>query len=417
LAELLSVQEAQKKILDVFHPLPSETVGLSEAGGRILFAPITSSFEFPPFSNSSMDGFAVRTSDIGSASAENPVILNVVSDIPAGSQPSICIEAGQSARVMTGAPIPEGADAVIPVENTDATHSGHHSLSVPEKVKIFQSAQPGDYIRFKGTDLKAGETVLKPGKVLQPQDIGLLASMGIACVQVYRRPKIALFSNGNELLEAGQPLQAGKIYDSNSYMLLAWLKKIGAQVEYLGIARDQLEDVQSILDNAVAGAPDLIISSAGVSVGVYDFVRIAVEKQGKLNFWRANIRPGKPIAFGEYCGIPFMGLPGNPVSSFVGFMVFALPAIRKMSGSQQIFAKTIRVITGEEIESDGRESYLRVNLKEDDGKIIATQAGHQGSGNIFSLLAKALLIVPSGVKSLPFGTECNALLLDENELK
>jgi len=196
------------------------------------------------------------------------------------------------------------------------------------------------------------------------------------------------------------------------------VKKIGVQVGYSGTAKDQLDEVQKTLAEAVASSPDLILSTAGISVGNYDFVRTAVENQGKLNFWRANIRPGKPVAFGEFCGIPFLGLPGNPVSAFVGFFIFVLPVIRKMSGCTQLFSRTIRVITGEEIHSDGRESYLRVDLKDDGGKRIATLAGHQGSGNIFSLtLSKALLIVPSGVKSLPFGTECNALLLSENELE
>jgi molybdopterin molybdotransferase len=261
-------------------------------------------------------------------------------------------------------------------------------------------------------DLHAGEVVLRKGRKLKPQDLGLLAMLGIGHVQVYKKPLIALLSSGDELLEVDLPLTEGKIHDSNSYALAALIQNAEADVLRLGVAKDTRTSVEGLLQKAVNAHVDLIISSAGVSVGAFDFVKEVIESNGKLDFWRVNMRPGKPLAFGEYRGIPFIGLPGNPVSAFVGFEVFARPAIERLSGQLDGIRFTVKVRCEEQIESDGRESYLRAKIRIDSGVYIAVLTGHQGSGNLLSLVqADALLIIPAGVKCVPVGQEVDAILL------
>jgi molybdopterin molybdotransferase len=261
-------------------------------------------------------------------------------------------------------------------------------------------------------DILAGQIVLHAGRVLRPQDLGLLAMLGVAQVTVYRRPRVALFSSGDELLDVGAPLQAGKIRDSNSYTLAALLEESGAEVVRLGVARDNEGSVRAQLEKATASGADLILSSAGVSVGAFDFVKQVIETNGTLDFWRVNMRPGKPVAFGEYQGIPFIGLPGNPVSAYVGFEVFVRGAIGRLSGASQTSRPTMPVTCEEQIDSDGRESYLRANVREEGGAWLARLTGNQGSGNLHSLVkANALLIIPAGVKCVPAGQELQAWLL------
>jgi molybdopterin molybdotransferase len=261
-------------------------------------------------------------------------------------------------------------------------------------------------------DIRAGEIVLHRGRALKPQDLGFLAMLGIASVIIYRKPRIALFSSGDELLGVDAPLEAGKIRDSNSYMLAALLEDAGADVIRLGVARDNHESVKALLEKAVELRADLILSSAGVSVGAFDFVKEVIESNGRMDFWRVNMRPGKPLAFGEYGTIPFLGLPGNPVSAFIGFEVFVRAAIGQLCGMETAVRRTVRVRCEEQIDSDGRESYLRAGVREENGELIARLTGHQGSGNLYSLVqANALLIIPAGVKCVPAGEEVNAWLL------
>jgi molybdopterin molybdotransferase len=240
--------------------------------------------------------------------------------------------------------------------------------------------------------------------------------LGCSDVKVFRKPRVVMLSTGDELLPIEEPLSPGKIHDSNAYTLAAAIAKEGGEAIYLGIARDEEETVQRIIEKAIEFEADLILSSAGVSVGAFDFVRQVVEKNGRLEFWRVNMRPGKPLAFGAYRGIPFIGLPGNPVSAFVGYEVFVRPAIRKLSGLPGVPRPTVSVRLREAVESDGRESYLRAIVDFQDGHYFATLTGHQGSGNLLSLVqANALLIIPSGVKSLPAKAEVGAWLLGEIE--
>jgi len=410
---LLSVDQARERILSHFQPVTTETLPLAGCANRVLAGDIAAANDLPPFDNSSMDGFAVRAVDIAAAAAASPRSLRVVADIPAGSHPTVSLAPGEAARIMTGAPLPEGADAVVPVEDTDFDNRDA-GTPAPDEVQIFKPVKSGTNRRSRGMDLRAGDIVLKKGHLLKPQELGLLAMLGFANVPVYRKPRVALFSSGDELLPVDAPLEPGKIRDSNSYTLAASIENAGAEVIRLGVARDNHDAVKELLEKAAELRVDLILSSAGVSVGAFDFVKEVVESNGKMDFWRVNMRPGKPLAFGDYRNIPFIGLPGNPVSAFVGFEVFVRPTLQRMSGLLNGSRPTVRVRCEEQIDSDGRESYLRAQVLPpgEDGIPVARLTGHQGSGNLFSLVqANALLIIPAGVKCVPAGQELQAWLI------
>ena len=402
---LLSVDEARGRILSHFQPVATEELPLMECAHRVLAQDISATTDLPPFDNSSMDGFALRVADLLDASDASPRSLRVVADIPAGLSPTISLAPGEAARIMTGAQVPQGADAVIPVEDTDFDDRDAGSRP-PESVLISRSVKSGENIRTRGMDIHTGQIVLNKGRALKPQDLGLLAMLGQASVPVHRRARVALFSSGNELLEVGAPLEPGKIRDSNSYTIAALIEDAGAEVIRLGVAKDNHESVEALLEKAAHLKVDMILSSAGVSVGAFDFVKEVIEANGKMDFWRVNMRPGKPLAFGEYRNIPFIGLPGNPVSAFVGFEVFVRAAIGILNGSYNEGRPQIRVRCAEQIDSDGRESYLRAEVSEENGVMVAHLTGHQGSGNLHSLVqANALLIIPAGVKCVPAGQE------------
>jgi molybdopterin molybdotransferase len=410
----LSVQAAQERIIRHFEPVGSETLPLSQCAGRILGSDILSS-DLPLFDNSSVDGFAVIAADLITASPNSPISLHVVADIPAGSSPDIILSSGEAARIMTGAPLPKGADTVIMVEDTDFNYR-ETNIIAPENVKINKATRAGENIRTRGMDIKSGHKVLFTGQRLRAQDIGLLAMLGVAIVNVYKRPRIALLSSGDELIPVEGPLEPGKIRDTNSYTLAVLITDVGCEVVPLGVAPDKREAIQFLFDQAASVEADAIISSAGVSVGAFDYVKEVIESNGRLDFWRVNMRPGKPLAIGDYRGLPFIGLPGNPVSAFVGFEVFVRPALRRMAG-QLLTTKLpdhskVQVRLAEAVESDGRESYLRAIIEDQNGTFSAKLTGHQGSGNLLSLVqANALLIIPAGVKSLAIGTRVDAWLL------
>ena len=409
---MLSVKDAQQRILANFTPLESTSVQLKAALGRILAQDIFSEIELPPFDNSSVDGFAVRSGDIPFADQGHPISLEVVADIPAGSVTNINLAAGQAARIMTGAVVPSGADAIVMVEDTDFTHQAAGSTA-PDKVAIFAAVHNGDYIRKRGTDILAGQKILATGQKLRPQDIGMLAMLGMANIPVRKIPRVAIISSGDELLPINKPLEPGKIHDSNTYMLAGMVQSAGCEVIQMGVAADSYAAVQNLLNQSADSGADLIISSAGVSVGSHDFIKDVVEASGSLNFWKVNMRPGKPLAFGSFRNIPFFGLPGNPVSSFVSFLVFVQPVLDLLKGEKISARRTKKVILTEAIELDGRESYLRASVQHGNGQELASLAGHQGSGNLFSLVqANALLIIPSGVKSCPPGSEMEAWILE-----
>ncbi len=409
---MLSVTEAQQHIFSLFSALEPTSVRLEAALGRTLAQSIQAGMDFPSFNNSSVDGFAIHANDAPLAGRDHPIQLQVVADIPAGTLPNFTLAPGQAARIMTGAALPEGASAVVMVEDTDIPRQLVGS-SPPQTVTIFKAARSGENIRLRGTDFLQGQSVLQAGIQLRPQDIALLAMLGVGSVTVHRKPKIALISSGDELIPVDTILGPGQIHDSNSYMLSALAQQAGCEVLALGVASDRLEAVHEMFEHAAHSQPDLIISSAGVSMGAFDYVKEVVESAGSLSFWRVNMRPGKPLAFGSYRGIPFFGLPGNPVSSYVNFLVFVQPVLSILSGSGTSTRKQLTAVLSEEIDSDGRESYLRATLQPQNGHYTASLSGHQGSGNLFSLVqANALIIIPAGVTHLPAGAEVNAWLLD-----
>jgi len=412
LSELLSVSKARNMIMSSLSPVGITNIELKGAQGYILAESVISHLAMPPFDNSSMDGFAVLSMDLAKAKPEHPVTLNVVADIPAGHNPNVSIKTGQTARITTGAPLPKGADAVVPVEDTDFNYRDP-GTSAPPQVKIYRSVKKNDYIRPKGQDVQEGDTILTSKNRLRPQDIGMLAMLGETEVSVFRKPRVGLLSTGDELLPVGTQIVPGKIYDSNAYTLGALVERYGGVPYDLGISADDAEAVKSHLEQAAQNKVDLIISSAGVSVGAFDFVRSVVEEHGHLNFWRVNMRPGKPLVYGNYRNIPFFGLPGNPVSAFLGFEVFIRPALLKLAGSEFRSRTSHPVELAERVESDGRESYLRGIVEERDGRRVARLTGHQGSGNLRSLVhANALLILPAGVTSMPSGAIVDAWFLD-----
>lgn len=416
LNELMSVSAAKEVLIASLLPLGTLRIPLKEARGRILAETVSSPMPLPPFNNSSMDGFAVRASDIVDARKDFPITLKVISDVPAGQIPDVGIENGETTRITTGAPLPMGADAVIPVEDTDFQYRDP-GIPAPRFVIIYRAVKKGEFVRTQGQDVKEGDVILKNNKRLSPQDMGMLAMVGKSDVLVYRQPRIGLLSTGDELLTVDHSIQPGKIFDSNSTTLGALVEKYGGIPILLGISKDRIEDVRQHLDQAVENGVDLIVSSAGVSVGAFDFVKKVVEEEGEVEFWRVNMRPGKPMLFGKYKGTPFIGLPGNPVSAFIGFEVFIRPAIWKLSGLKSQTRTKYKVKILDNIESDGRESYLRAVASHNGEEWVAKLTGHQGSGNLRSLVqANALVLIPAGVKTINAGSDLMAWFMENNHI-
>jgi molybdopterin molybdotransferase len=412
-SEDLTVAQALTAVLAGVARLPGETTALAEGLGRILDEAVVAHDSLPPFANSSMDGYAVKAADLVGADAAHPIALRVVGDVAAGQTPGVVIEPGTAARIMTGAPLPPGADAVVPVEDTDEAWRDEQR-PLPTLIHIIRAVQPGDYVREAGEDIQAGTVVLRPGHLLRPQEIGVLASLGIAQVRVVRRPYVGILATGDELLAVERPLQPGKIRNSNGYTQAAQVRALGAAPLDLGIAGDTETAVRERLNAGLAAGVDLFISSAGVSVGAYDVVKAVLAQEGQVGFWRVRMRPGKPLAFGAYQGIPYLGLPGNPVSALVSFERFARAAILKMAGHTRLERPQITVTLRDTIRSDGRESYVRaVVARAADGRYEATTTGSQGSHIMTSLVkANALLMVPEGVTYVGAGDSLRAWMID-----
>ncbi|MBN1965575.1 MAG: molybdopterin molybdotransferase MoeA, partial [Anaerolineae bacterium] len=398
--ELLNVAAALRQILAAITTLPAEEIPLDAALDRVLAADVVADVSLPPFANSSMDGFAVRAADVAAASPEAPARLPVTLDVPAGAAPARALGPGEAARIMTGAPLPAGADAVVPVEATDAAWNAAEASAPPQTVAIGKAVVAGDYVRPVGEDITAGQTVLPAGTLIGPAEIGVLASLGQAVVPVIRQPRVAILSGGDELVEVDEPLLPGKIRNSNSLVLAALVTQHGGLPLRIPTARDTLEDVRRRFHEALALEPDLVLSSAGVSVGAHDVIRAVLDELGRVDLWRINLRPGKPLAFGQVQGVPFFGLPGNPVSTQVTFDVIVRPALCRLAGRPD-HAPTVEAVLAEDIHADGRLTYFRVTLQRgEDGGLIATSTGTQSSGAMRSMvLADGLLIVPAGRKS------------------
>jgi molybdopterin molybdotransferase len=416
---MLSVDEALELVLASFNRLPTEEIDIADGLGRVLAENVEAENDLPPFANSSMDGYAVQSGDISSASREHPITLQVVGDIPAGSAPTITVNRGQAARIMTGAPMPVGADAIVPVEDTDDWHDGPQrenrlGAAPPAQITVYKSTSFGAFVRPIGEDVHSGQVILRERRILRAADLGVLAGLGKPRVRVVRRPRVAILSTGDELLSADEPLTPGKIRDMNGYTIAALVQQLGAEPIRLGIARDTADDVRSHLQQALDSRADVILSSAGVSVGAFDVVKAVIDSMGALDFWKVNMRPGKPLAFGSVESVSFLGLPGNPVSAMVSFDVFARPAILKMAGRAWATA-TETAQLGEPLRSDGRTSYIRVTLERTNGHLIAHSTGTQSSGVLSSLVnADGLLIIPAGVTEVSAGTQLQVRLFNDN---
>jgi molybdopterin molybdotransferase len=410
-AALISVDEALHQILKSLKPIEMERTTLNECLGRVLAEDIIASTDIPPFPSSSMDGFAVQAADVQGATDEAPVRLNVVGEIVAGARDLVSLGSGQAVRIMTGAPLGPGADAVVPIEHT--TKPGPMAgVELPGQIDVVRGVNEGDYTRRAGQDVPAGSKVFAPGHQIRPQDVGMLAALGVAEPLVYRKPRVAILSIGDELLDASQALERGKIRDANSRALVATCHAAGADPLHLGIAPDDPQKLANCLDDAVAHEAHLILTSGGLSMGAYDFVRSVVEKHGHLDFWRARMRPGKPVAYGVYRNVPIMALPGNPVSALVTFEVFVRPALGRLGGQETVQRMRVRAWLEEDVESDGRESYLRARIRWREGRFEASLTGSQDSGILMSLVeAQALIVIPAGIMHMTAGEEVEAWLL------
>jgi molybdopterin molybdotransferase len=386
---VLSVEQALEQILSRVAPLDTERVSLLEALGRVLAEPVDSRRDIPPWPNSSMDGYAVRAED----TRPDEVSLRVVTRVAAGTLASTVIGPGQAARIFTGAPLPPGADAVIPQEDVRAEEGS---------VVLGRTVQPGEFVRPLGEDVRAGECVLQPGHPIGAAEVGLLATLGYAQVRVHRRPRAAILSTGDELADLGSEPGPGQIANTNSYSLMAQVLEAGGQPINLGVAPDRLDSIRTRLE--WGRTADVLVSSAGVSVGEHDFVKEALTALGaELHLWRVSMRPGKPITFGSLDGRAVFGLPGNPVSAMVTFELFVRPVLRKLAGHERLARPMIRAGALAPIPNPGsRRGYLRVMLVPVDGGYGARLTGDQGSGILTSMVrADGLAVVPPDTTIAP----------------
>src|SRR5438874_5702636 len=402
---MISVEEALERILAEITPLSSSRVPLPESLGHVLEEDVISQEDIPPFANSAMDGFALLSQDSKPRDGQSPR-LRVTGGVAAGYVADHAVEPGTAMRIMTGAPVPPGADAVIQVELTRSDGPGS------EWVEILQEVAPGNNIRPAGEDMRHGQTVLLRGTEIGPWEIGVLATLGWSHVPVIRRPCVAILGTGDEVIEVHEPLRPGKIRNSNSYLLESAVRKAGAEPHRLGVARDTTESLREKFTEAVTY--DLILTSGGVSVGDFDLVKNIMQEQGQINFWRINMRPGKPVAFGHIGSVPLLGLPGNPVSAAVTFELFGRPVIRKMMGHTRLVRPQVDVIVEDGVSDRAmRRHYVRARVEWRDGHFVAHTTGNQGSNIMTSLLnANALVIVPEGGVEVRPGDIAKAMMLD-----
>jgi molybdopterin molybdotransferase len=399
---VLSVAEALDRVLAGVAVLPAESVALAEALGRVLAAPVVAERAIPPWDNSSMDGYAVRAEDLRGASDSGPVALTLVGEVAAGTVAGGGVGPGQAYRILTGAPLPSGSDTVVPQE--EVRRDGARVLFV-------RPVHRGAFVRTRGEDIRPGDRMLEPGTELRPAALGVLASLGHARVRVYRRPRVAVLSTGDELVAPEHPLGPGQIPDSNSYTLAALAAEAGAVPQSLGIARDRREELVERLRQGLEA--DVLVSSAGVSVGDRDFVREAIEALGaRLDFWKVNMRPGKPLTFGRAGECLFFGLPGNPVSCMVTFELFVRPVVRRLGGHRTLGRPRVTARALQPIDNPGsRPGYLRVRLERVAGGLGARPTGEQGSAILRSmLLAEGLAVVPGDTR-IPEGGDVEVILL------
>lgn len=397
---MLSVEEAQAKVMAEIGIVPAEPVPLDEALGRILREDVIARRDMPPADNSAMDGYAVRVHDL----QDVPVRLRVTDDIAAGHPPARALEAGTAMRIMTGAFVPDGADTVVQVELTDGG---------TDVVTITKALARGANIRRRGEDMRAGAVVIRGGVRIGPAEIAMLAAVQKTTVQVGRRPTVAILSTGDELVEVGEPLTPGKIVNTNGPLLSALVRQAGAIPHPLGIVRDTREATIAALETALES--DFVLSSGGVSVGAYDFVKEALDALGaETKFWRVAMKPGKPVVLSRWRDRVIFGLPGNPVSCLVSFHLFAAPALRKAMGQEDgVYPLMVPARLEAPLKSIGdRRVYFRVHVSSRDGELHAKPLASQGSGSLTSMIgANGLAIVESGVTFVDAGAVLPVLLI------
>ncbi|MBI4496569.1 MAG: molybdopterin molybdotransferase MoeA [Chloroflexi bacterium] len=424
--DLMSVEEALERILARVATLAPEAQPILEALGQVLAEDITAPFDVPPLDNSAMDGYALQAESVRGARPDAPVVLRLVGSVAAGHLPEGVVGPGVAMRIMTGAPLPPGADTVVPFEDTDelARRAGGVPGRALTEIGILKEPRRGDNVRPAGGDVRAGTPILHAGMPLRPAEIGVLATLGRARVRVIRRPVVAVLATGDELREPGEPLAPGKIYNSNTYSIASQVLLAGGIPLRLGIARDTITDLQEKVQAGLEA--DLFLTSAGVSTGEYDLVKDVLTRQGEMDFWRVRMRPGKPLAFGMLRGrdargreraVPHLGLPGNPVSSMIAFEQFARPAILKMQGRTTWARPTVEAVLEEPlVNDDGRRFYARGVLTKRDGRYYARLTGPQGSNVLTSMaLANALIIVPEFVPRVEAGGTVRAQILEGSE--
>jgi molybdopterin molybdotransferase len=400
---MISADEALRIVLDSVAPLGVERVPILDAMGRVLAGEIRSPRDIPGFDNSAMDGYAVRAADVAAASEKNPVRLRVTETVPAGRMPAARVDRGQAARTMTGAPIAPGADAVVPVERTRGGD---------DWVEILAPVAAAEFIRPRGEDLHAGESVMAPGKVLGPADLGTLASLNRTMVDAYRKPRTAIVATGDELVDIDQIPSGAQVVNSSAYALAAAIREAGAEPAILRVARDTREEIRERLEEALRF--DVVVSTGGVSVGEFDHVKGVLDDLGmRTLFHGVAQKPGRPLKFGIVAGRPVFGLPGNPVSTMVCFYLYVRPAMLKMLGRTDVGLRRIAVRCACDIRvSNNLTEFIRVRLERKPDAILARPTGSQGSGILSSLSrADGLLIGPAATGMLHEGDQAVVLLL------
>jgi molybdopterin molybdotransferase len=405
---VIPLEEAQNRILATVPRLPAVAVALADALGLVTVEDLAATEPIPPFANTGVDGYAVRAQDTAGATPESPVRLRVVDELPAGKAPTVPVGPGEAIRIMTGAPAPEGADAIVMVEDTEAEDAG-------SVVVIRKEARQGDHVRAAGGDLDVGERAFPAGSVLGPAHLGVVASLGQPTVKVVRRPRVAVISTGDELVPPGEPLSIGQIRDSNRPMLMALVAQAGCEPVDFGIGVDDEAVITERLEKAAATC-DAAVTSGGVSMGDYDIIKIVLRRIAEMNWWQVAIRPAKPLAFGMLSGVPIFGLPGNPVSSHVSFELFARPALLHMMGHTRRFRPVTPAVAAHEMRRrvDGKLHLNRVTLEREEGsgRLVAASAGAQAS-NVLSAMALSdgLALLPDG-EGVAAGEQVDVMRLD-----
>jgi len=409
---MISVEEALERVLSYVQVLDREEKPILQCLGQVLDEDVFATINVPPLDNAAMDGYAIKAEDTVGATPSSPVFLDVIGEVSAGAIAEQEVGALMALRIMTGAPLPKGADCVVRFEDTDEALHHERPLS---KIGILYQILKGQNVRRAGEDIAQGQLVLPQGTLLRPSEIGVLASIGKSTAWVIRRPVVAILATGDELVDIDQPLPKGKIYNSNSFSIAAQVLRYGGIPQVLGIALDRVADLEGKIKEALSA--DMLITSGGVSMGDYDLVKDVLAKDGEISFWTVRMKPGKPLAFGMIKGVPHLGLPGNPVSSMITFELFARPAILKMMGKRNLSKPMIEAITESNIQNtDGRRIFARATVRREGDRYFAQATGPQGSGILTSMSrANGLIIVPEDVNAVEEGETVQAIMLDWSE--